>query len=232
MHLPSPDEADTAIAAAIVRAYDDAGIAAEAGRSAIVPLRHLVAGQEVFVDEVPALTRRLAAAYLAKQARRPLLDPEAERADDALAGILCAKRPLAAILVNGGDPLARRRFTIAHELGHYFLHFLPDPDARQFDDEFAPPAGDEGIAPAGGRVTTADVTGTIVPSAEEVARMEDQADRFAAALLMPAATCARLARQFTAQCGGKREVLAGRLATELLVSPPAMKRRLRDLQLA
>jgi Zn-dependent peptidase ImmA (M78 family) len=65
----------------------------------------------------------------------------------------------------------------------------------------------------------------------EVEQMEAEANRFAAALLMPADRCRTLALRYAEQYGGKRAVLARRLCTEFLVSQAAMLRRLTDLGL-
>ena len=37
-------------------------------------------------------------------------------------GVLYTKENVAFIAINSKEPLVRQRFTIAHELGHYFLH--------------------------------------------------------------------------------------------------------------
>ena len=39
-----------------------------------------------------------------------------------IAGAIMKKDGKTTILVNHADPISRKRFTIAHELGHYFLH--------------------------------------------------------------------------------------------------------------
>lgn len=62
-------------------------------------------------------------------------------------------------------------------------------------------------------------------------QMEEEADQFAAELLIPASACFALAKKFRGRFGTKRDVLAKRLATEFLVSQEAMKRRLKYLQL-
>jgi Zn-dependent peptidase ImmA (M78 family) len=41
--------------------------------------------------------------------------------DEEVAGLLSFKDDQITIYVNTSDPFERRRFTIAHELGHYFL---------------------------------------------------------------------------------------------------------------
>ena len=72
------------------------------------------------------------------------------------------------LLVNGSDPPYRKRFTIAHELGHHFLHLLHD---GEFVD------------------SEADLFRQSHEDHKEITsdrRREIQANMFAAALLMPA----------------------------------------------
>jgi len=46
--------------------------------------------------------------------------------DDNLSGMIAKRGENISILVNQSDPPYRKRFTIAHELGHHFLHLLQD----------------------------------------------------------------------------------------------------------
>lgn len=50
----------------------------------------------------------------------------AKFADDSLAGLIAKRGGSAQILVEQSDPPYRKRFSIAHELGHHFLHLLKD----------------------------------------------------------------------------------------------------------
>jgi Zn-dependent peptidase ImmA (M78 family) len=72
------------------------------------------------------------------------------------------------LLVNHSDPPYRKRFTIAHELGHHFLHLLED-------GEFVDGEADLFRQPHDSEETE------ITPKR----RQEIQANMFAAALLMP-----------------------------------------------
>jgi Zn-dependent peptidase ImmA (M78 family) len=47
----------------------------------------------------------------------------AEFSNDNIAGTILKKNKDLKIIVNKNDFIERQRFTIAHELGHYFLHF-------------------------------------------------------------------------------------------------------------
>ena len=50
----------------------------------------------------------------------------AKFADDSLSGLIAKRGDHAQILVEKSDPPYRKRFSIAHELGHHFLHLLND----------------------------------------------------------------------------------------------------------
>jgi Zn-dependent peptidase ImmA (M78 family) len=72
------------------------------------------------------------------------------------------------LLVNESDPPYRKRFTIAHELGHHFLHLMSDGDFVDTKiDLFR------------------DTESTGEESSIEQRRPEIQANQFASALLMP-----------------------------------------------
>lgn len=92
----------------------------------------------------------------------------AKFADDSLAGLIAKRGGHTRILVEQADPPYRKRFSIAHELGHHFLHLLEDGEivdkrADMFREK----------EPVGGHI-----------SSERM--REIQANWFAAALLMPA----------------------------------------------
>jgi len=67
---------------------------------------------------------------------------------------------------------------------------------------------------------------SLLPTYEQ---MEQEANQFAAELLMPEVIVRRLVEKYATDCRG--DDLNWRLATEMLVSGTAMKRRLRELQL-
>lgn len=89
----------------------------------------------------------------------------AKFATDNVSGMISKKGENINLLVNYQDAPQRKRFTIAHELGHHFLHLLEDGDFVD-KDLFRPqePLGDE---------------------MTDKKRQEVQANQFAAALLMP-----------------------------------------------
>ena len=94
-----------------------------------------------------------------------------------VAGMIVKRGHDVAILINRSDPPFRKRFTIAHELGHFFLHLdddgeFVDKDANLFRRQ-----------PDDARVITED------------RNREIQANMFAASLLMPAAEVRRYWRE-------------------------------------
>lgn len=225
------------ILAAVGAAYQAAGLEASAMTSAVVPLQRLIAAQPLVVSEVAQLTHQRAATYLAAHAGRPII--EGKNASEPLAGFLYANAAGGWILVEQRDPIARRRFTVAHELGHYLLHFLPrleqtltlhGEDLVDFNEELPAPL-DLQSDPAAGRVTL-DYLLDEASSPDELIRWEFEANRFAAELLMPEELCRSMAHQYESRYGRKRQVLARRLTTEFLVSQAAMLRRLDELQIA
>lgn len=50
-----------------------------------------------------------------------------DKVDKEISGAIQKRGETYTILVNEDDPDVRARFTIAHELGHYFLHVKDDP---------------------------------------------------------------------------------------------------------
>ncbi len=107
-------------------------------------------------------------------------------------------------------PLGRWRFTAAHELGHFLLH----------RDRMV---GGQWIGDTKETIQEEDGAGTN--------EMEREANRFAAELLMPADVCWARAKAFKAAyrvC--PLTAFAYQLSSELLVSPEAMRNRLRGLE--
>ena len=205
------------VAEAIERLHDAAGLPwpPPVGPAVIpVGLDRLVATHNLVHEEVPALSRAAAGAFLARWGiHRP------ELLDDAspLAGFLFANAGGGYILVRADDPLPRRRFTAAHELGHYLLHFLPRLDAER--DRVMQIVQDDGA--------------DTVREDEELSlpEMERQANQFAAELLMPEAVCRTVTELYAARFRTPPRFLEHHLARDLLVSRDAMRWRLRNLDL-
>ena len=211
----------------------------------IVPLNELIGAYPIWFAEVPYLTPRNAKIFLAKKmGQTPVLDLNS---DENLSGFLFAQQNRSVftgcIFVDANDSLARRRFSAAHELGHYLLHFLPVMKelAANSDEEFIATEGliyETGIDTENASGNDAWAGKQIVIPGLEIAEnvmlfteawQEAEANQFAAELLMPAETCQILIAQHQVPFGRKREFLANRLSSELLVSREAITWRLASL---
>jgi Zn-dependent peptidase ImmA (M78 family) len=134
--------------------------------------------------------------------------------DSMLAGFLFANARGGHVFVRRGDSLPRRRFSAAHELGHYLLHLAPALALAGADAELV--HGDASIAES--------------PEAE-LSTMERQANQFAAELLMPEGMCRDLCELHSRRYGPTDRFLVHHLASELLVSREAIAWRLFGLDL-
>jgi len=131
-------------------------------------------------------------------ARHKILIRRARHND--FSGMLIRKDGRALIGVNSGDPDVRQRFTIAHELGHFFLHPKQDAFVDYRDNK-------SGIART---------------------PRERQANMFAAALLMPRKVLLRDFRAIAKYGFSDDELLD--LARRYRVSEDAMRFRLINLR--
>jgi Zn-dependent peptidase ImmA (M78 family) len=200
----------------------------------IVPLNDLVGMYNLICTEIVGLTSEVASSFLLQ--RGAILNPLDVISKEPLAGYIYVGRSMGYIFVEKRDLLVRRRFSIAHELGHYVLHFLPL--IEQFEQEegefieiietLLPPDEDKDAEelPKGKVYAQQTKLESLLPPYEQ---MEQEANQFAAELLMPEVIVRRLVEKYAADCRG--DDLNWRIATEMLVSGAAMKRRLRDLQL-
>jgi Zn-dependent peptidase ImmA (M78 family) len=178
-----------------------------------VPLEKMLFGLGVVSKEVANLSRTTAAAALpALQIARPDMLTD----HTALAGLLYVTPEGGCMLVRANDPIARRRFSAAHELGHYLMHFRPQwlADDEITDDEPGAIAGDDGDASAA------------------LDEREHEANRFAAELLMPEPIVRGLYDFYSARFGNTPRFIEGHLSGDLLVSRQAIRRRMADLDLA
>jgi hypothetical protein len=240
------------ISQAVQRSYQDADINLDDLKPGIVPLYSLIQAYPISVYEIQDMTGNKVVDFLTEKTEKAISIPESK--DCLLAGylyireyrgllrsfILTEKRPSAA-------PIFRRRFSAAHELGHYLLHFLPLLEADRNDRSTEPLIITEGHYPQSkakeseepeneeefkGQLSLTDGLQTILNNLGiDRNLMEAEADCFAAELLMPEKACYELAKRFQGRFGKKQDVLVGRLAPEFLVSKQAMKRRLEDLQI-
>jgi hypothetical protein len=225
------------VSAAVRRVYAGAGLDVERAGVGIAPLPELLASQPIVVAEIARLTYRRAAEYLLRELGLTIEPPT--QADVRLSGFLfCLLHNgtlYGCIVVNADDPVVRRRFSLAHELGHYVCHFLPlvhsgsasvvawEGLTYSSDDEDALPAGHLSASEAVETLSAAQ-SAAIGPWAEE------QANAFAAELLVPERAC-RLGVERYAAWRRQPALLVRRLAGEFLVSRQAMQRRLVTLGL-
>ena len=185
-----------------------------------VPLDRLIATYNLVHEEVPGLSRAAAGAFLA---RWSVQRPELLEDNSPLAGFLFANARGGYILVRAEDSLPRRRFTAAHELGHYLLHFLPRLHATRDPETHLMQVDEDETVREEEKGTEEDVW--------SLAEMERQANRFAAELLMPEAVCREVRENYASQFGTTARFLEHHLAGDLLVSREAVRWRLRSLNL-
>lgn len=239
------------IKAAIASIWHDAGLDAldcATTQSLIVPLDALVSSFPIVVRERDGLTYGRAAEFLGGRKGRPVAMPGPD--GQCLAGFLYFEPSYACILTCRSTQIeiktegqtrkvwrqefvTRRRFTIAHELGHYLLHFWPALSnlgnrLPVFAEGLRPSIKDDEDSPLESDLHFADGA---QDWQEETTRLEAEANAFAAALLMPAVTLQRAVEMVSPRLGAQRDTLARRLAGEFLVSQQAMKRRLDQLEL-
>jgi len=124
-------------------------------------------------------------------------------ADDEISGAIIRKDGQVVIAVNPAHHINRQRFTIAHELGHYFLH---EGMETHVDQNFR-------------------VAWRNAESSKAIDWNEIQANRFAAELLMPTSF---MLKDLDSLESVDRHAVA-LLATKYAVSPGAMKIRLSQL---
>jgi len=132
-----------------------------------------------------------------------------------LAGFLYANAVCGFIFVRRDDTVPRRRFTAAHELGHYCLHLTPELLSLG-QDGVGLVAVDEDVFEA---------------EAASVLARERQANRFAAELLMPEPVCRNLVDRYSGKYGRVPRFLIHQIAGDLLVSREAIAWRLWTLNL-
>jgi hypothetical protein len=116
---------DPRILAAVESVWSDA--AYDRPKTAIVPLYDLVASYPIWVSEIANLSIERASSYIVeKTGQKPELGLESH---GSLSGFFYAYLYrgtfVGCILVEKWDKVERRRFSVAHELGHYKLHFEP-----------------------------------------------------------------------------------------------------------
>lgn len=214
------------IAEAITSLYAEAGLTPPSIAQPITPLGSLLRNVGLIGVELVGLTVATASDFLLK--RGGAVEPLPPLTKDALAGFLCwVPNYGGCVFVERHDIFARRRFSVAHELGHYLLHFRPR--LSKLDQpilDALPLTTDEDTELSEmqvGQMSVADKE-VIGPAFEE---MEREANEFAANLLMPANVVRALSARYQPYLSGND--LALRLAGDLFVSRAAARWRLRGL---
>lgn len=244
--LPSVPADNAAIVAAIAALYDELDVLPPNSKLPIAPLGPIFERLGIAQTEIAPLTARIVENDLNR--RRVLgngnLDIDPNAADERLSGFLYATRRAARLYLNSDDPVVRRRFSIAHELGHYVLHFRP----RLLQWQTALEAGEQAESALfdafsqkhGDQVSGEESSPVMAPGSsgsdgrrqdDSLETREQEADGFAAALLMPEPLVYERAAHWEAN-GFTGAMLADRLAREMLASRWAMCRRLEMLQVA
>jgi len=221
------------------------GVWADAGydqpASGIVPLFEIIANYPIWISEVENLTQSRAINFLTEMIRQA---PNLEAiSDDPLSGFFYAYQFrgnfLGAILIEKHDSVVRRRFSIAHELGHYKLHYEPfleqlnksgSSEGLLITDEMiykAPKDDSIDLTIGGGAASQLQMgemdrdTRIIIDETKEV-----EANQFAASLLIPDGVLRERIAAFHLSLRQPHGFLASRLASEFLVSKEAMAYRL------
>jgi hypothetical protein len=173
------------------------------GRRGPVPLGDYFEQTGLVHTELPTLTRGAVAEFLRREG---VPAPDLGDPAEAFAGFLFTAGRVGRAFVSAADPLPRRRFTAAHELGHFLPH-------RETMGRFRAETGETLQEADGGAAD----------------RMGREANRFAVELLMPADLCRARAEGVRKHGCCPRGVPVDRLASDLPVSREAMGYRLRSL---
>lgn len=216
----------------IVELYQAADIAPPSTQAPITPLGELLQYQNVTCTEIANLSIQTAMQFLLK--RGGISEAWQDINTDPLAGFLYANSQWGSIFIEKNDLLTRRRFSVAHELGHYLLHFEPLLKNPTSQDDFMEAIDlfprveneiDSETLPIGNVI----LTGMSPEIPRSVEQMEREANQFATELLMPAEIVQALATRYAPMF--REEDLTWRLASDLLVSRSAIKWRLGELNI-
>jgi Zn-dependent peptidase ImmA (M78 family) len=217
----------------ITELYHAAGMKQPVKEQRVVLLNELLGGYNLTCAEIVGLTSEAASNFLLRHGA--ILEPIQHANREKLAGYIYVNTTSGHIFVERDDLFVRRRFSVAHELGHYVLHFYPliadtsrkdQHEQIEITESLAPFSSEEDTdeLPVGRGVQT-DMSIHLPPYEQ----MENEANQFAAELLMPIENVQYLLSRYAPDCRG--DDLVWRLATEMMVSRAAMRWRLRDLHL-
>ncbi|HVB21682.1 MAG TPA: ImmA/IrrE family metallo-endopeptidase [Ktedonobacteraceae bacterium] len=221
------------ITRAIVELYHNAGMKQPTKEQRVVLLNELLGGYNLTCAEIAGLTSEAASSFLLRHGA--ILEPVQNANRERLAGYIYVNATSGHIFVERDDLFVRRRFSVAHELGHYVLHFYPLIAGITRKDQYEQIEITESLAPflseddtdelPVGRGVQTDLSIQLPPYEQ----MENEANQFAAELLMPVENVQYLLARYAPDCRG--DDLIWRLATEMMVSRAAMRWRLRELHL-
>lgn len=201
--------------------------------SSITPLGELIGSFNLVIKELSGLSQSKAIAYLVSEGA--LVEAPTLVGEEELAGFLYANTAYGCIFVEAEDLLVRRRFSAAHELGHYLLHFRPLLITAQRAQQYLEltevlyrGSTDDPLEMGNGQVVRPKQQ-MVERELPPVGRMEYEANQFATELLMPAEVVRSLfARVMLRFNEGD---LVSCMATEMLVSEKAMRIRLENFGL-
>lgn len=130
---------------------------------------------------------------------------------DNVSGVLYIDKGKGVIGYNKKESEVRRRFTVAHEIGHFLLHRLEN---EVFVDKkvFVPLFRDD-------KSTTGEI------------KQEREANAFAAALLMPKERVVKELKNIEFDLGDDKDDVISKLASNFKVSSQAMMYRISNLEL-
>jgi hypothetical protein len=215
------------IADAVANLYLELSLPQPTVEQSVIALSTLVSSFNLMCAELSGLTIPVAGEFLLR--RGGVIEPPETLTAEPLAGFLYATPNYGCIFVERDDLFVRRRFSAAHELGHYVLHFRPRFSESLLQGEpllEALPRSDEEAEPGEfplGQIALPSVDNQPLPFEQ----MEREANEFAAELLMPVGIVQALIDRYRRYLDG--EDLFRRLASEMLVSRAAVRWRLRNL---
>lgn len=201
----------------------------------IVPLNQMLAKHRLTILELPngkTLSTKAAVKFLEIETGFEM--PDLKTDERKLSGFLytakCGGHLQGCIFTDKGEPTTRRRFSAAHEFGHYLLHFQPmlkitNADSLFLTESLAFGEADENLS----EIEMADDFDFKKIGVEDKRQMEAEADFFAAELLMPRNACLQASEFLKGFAGKNKKAVINYFATEFLVSFEAMRRRLEDL---
>ena len=157
---------------------------------------------------------RSAPVRIEKIAKRHGITLKKQTGESNISGALFKNGSVSVIAVNEIHAPSRQRFTIAHELGHYFLHNFEVHFDHDFISEATVYKGRE-------KVFLRNATSSEAKDPKEI-----EANRFAAALLMPVSLLRKCLKPYSVPLSGKG---VEALAEKFRVSQQAMTFRLLNL---